>query len=162
MLGQSSDVLAILKDWQNFPMLVRVDTAQALEHLEPFERHGAIGGENLGEQRAPQRMRMQYGAGPASTHDGKVESGLRRRQPISTDHARSFVNFQELVRVKRAFIQARRRNRQAQWLLAHHRAEISARSENPSALIKTPSDLCEGSSQILKASARFFAGDAAR
>ena len=80
-------------------MLVRVDIAQALDHLESFERHGAITGENVGEQRAPQRMRVQYGAGPARAHDGKVESGLRRRQPVPADHVRCFVDFQELVRI---------------------------------------------------------------
>ena len=30
-------------------MLMRVDIAQALEHLETFERHSAIAGENIGE-----------------------------------------------------------------------------------------------------------------
>src|SRR5579864_5405007 len=100
-------------------------------------------------------MRVQYRAGPARAHDRKVEARLRRRQPISTDHARCFVNFQKLGRVERAFIQPRGRDRQAQWPLADDRAEISTRSEHPSAVIETPSNLRKGSRQILKASARF-------
>jgi len=58
LLGESSDVLAILEDRKRFAMLVRVDVAQALEHLESFERHGAIGRENIGKYGAPKRMRM--------------------------------------------------------------------------------------------------------
>jgi len=58
LLRESSDVLGILKDRKNFAMLMRVDVAQALEHLESFERHGAIGRENVGKYGAPQRMRM--------------------------------------------------------------------------------------------------------
>lgn len=100
-------------------------------------------------------MRVQYRAGPARAHDGEVESCLRRWQPFAADHARRFVDFQELIRVERAFIQPCGRNRQAQWPLAYDRAEISARSEDPSALIETPSDLRKGCSQILKVSARF-------
>ena len=42
LLSQSGDVLAILEDRKDFPMLVRSDIAQALEHLESLERHGAI------------------------------------------------------------------------------------------------------------------------
>ncbi len=107
-------------------------------------------------------MRVQYRAGPASAHDGEVEPRLRRGQPGPADHARCFVDFQELLRVKRAFIQSRGCDRQTQWLLAHDRAEISARSEHPSALIETPSDLRKGSSQILKASARFIPAGTSR
>ncbi len=58
LLRQLSDVLGILKDRKNFAMLMRVDIAQALEHLESFKRHGAIGRENVGKYGAPQRMRM--------------------------------------------------------------------------------------------------------
>ena len=106
------------------------------------------------EMGCPRRRRES--AGPARADDGKVESSFRRGHAIAADHARRFVNFQELLRVKRAFIQPCGRDREAQWPLAHDCAEISARSEHPSALIKTPSDLRKGSSQILKASARFF------
>ena len=49
LLSQLSDVLTILKDRKDFAMLMRVDVAQALEHLESFERHGAIGRENVGK-----------------------------------------------------------------------------------------------------------------
>lgn len=42
LLRQSRNVLAILKDRKDFAMLMRVDVAQALEHLETFESHGAI------------------------------------------------------------------------------------------------------------------------
>jgi hypothetical protein len=37
LLSQSSYVLAILEDRKDFPMLVRSDIAQALEHLESFQ-----------------------------------------------------------------------------------------------------------------------------
>ena len=161
-LCQLRDVLGIFDDGKDFAMYMRVDVAQAFEHLESFERHGAIGGENVGKQRAPQRMRMQNRAGSANAHDGKVEPRLRRGQPVPANYARRFINFQELLCVERALIQPRCSDRQAQRPLAHHRAEISARSEHPAALVEPSSDLREGSSQILKASGRFIAVGASR
>lgn len=155
-LCQLRDVLRIFEDGKDFAMRMRVDVAKAFEHLEPFERHGAFGGENIGKQRAPQRMRMQDRASPASAHDGKMERRLRRGQSVPANYARRFINFQKLLRVERALIQSRCSDRQAQRPRAHHRAEISARSKHPAALVETSSDLRKGSSQILKAAARFI------
>src|ERR1700688_2235309 len=137
-------------------MFVRADAAQAFKHLESFERHCAIGCKRIRKQSAPHRMRMQYRAGPAGAHNGKVQSRLRRGLPAPTDHARRFVDFQELPRVERAFIQSRCSDRQSQWPLAYNSAEVSARSEHPSALVETLSDLRKASSQSFKSSARFF------
>jgi len=155
LLSQLRGVLGILEDRKDFPMLVRTDVAQALKHLESLERHDAIGCKRVRKQSAPHRMRVQYRAGTANADNCKVQSSFRRGQAVPPDYTRCFVDFQELLRVKRAFVQSRGRDRQAQWPLAHDCAEISARSEQPSALIETPSDLRKGSRQILKASARF-------
>ena len=162
LLRQPSDVLTILQDRKNFPVLVGGDATQPFQHLVTFERHGAMGRKRVGKQSAPQRMRMQDCAGPASAHDGKVQWRLRGRLPAPADHARRLVDFQELLRGERAFIQSRWRDRQPQGPLAHYRAEISARSEYPAALIETPSDFRQGIRGILKASARCFPAGAPR
>jgi hypothetical protein len=156
------NVLAILEDGKDFPMLVRVDVAQTLEHLKSFESDSAIGGKNVRKQSAPQRMRMQYRASPTGVDDGKVNSRFRRGQPVPANDARRIVDFQELFRAERAFIQSCWRDRQAQRPLAHHRAEISTRSEHPSALVEAPPDLRESGSHNLKACARFFPAGVSR
>jgi len=154
--GQLGDVLGILEDGKDFPMLVRVHAVQALEHLESFECDGAIRGERVGKDRAPQRMRVQHRASPASAYDGKVQSRFRRGLPVAADHQRIFVDFQKLRRVESAFIQPGGRNRESQRTLAHHRTEISARCEHPSALMKAPPDLGKLHGQTQKVRGRFI------
>src|SRR5580704_4316444 len=124
-------------------MRVGVDAAEALEHLESFKRYSAIRRKSLRKQSAPYGMRVQNRAGPACAHDGKVEPRLRRGLPVPADHPRRLVNFQKMLGVERAFIQSGCRDCQAQRPLAHDRAEISARSEHPSALVQTLPDPCK-------------------
>src|ERR1700733_7807205 len=134
-------------------MLVRVDAAEALEHLESFQRHGAIRRKSIRKQSAPYGMLVQNRTDSARAYDGKVEPRLRRGLPVPANHPGRLVNFQKLFRIERSFIQSGRRDREAQRPLTHDRAEISARSEHPSALVQTLPDPCKGASQILKACA---------
>jgi hypothetical protein len=81
-----------------------------------------------------------------------VQPRLCRWPPVSAEHATGLVDFEELRGTECAFIQARRRDRQAERLAGEHGAEISARSQYPPALIKTSSDFRKRIGQIVKAS----------
>ena len=48
LFSKPRDVLAILENREDFPMLMCAHAPQSLEHLESFERYSAIGRENFG------------------------------------------------------------------------------------------------------------------
>src|SRR6266849_6789342 len=90
---------------------------------------------------APNRMSMQDRAGTHAAHNGYVEQRFGRRAATAADDVDGTIHLQELRGCKAAFVQAARSNGQAQRLAGNHRAEVSTRSENPAARMKTSSDL---------------------
>ena len=50
LFRELTNVLPILEDGEDFPMLMGVDAPQTLEHLIAFEHNGAIGCINIREQ----------------------------------------------------------------------------------------------------------------
>src|SRR6266849_505077 len=90
---------------------------------------------------APNRMSVQDRAGLHAARNGDVEQGFGRRPAISAKNVGRFVHLQKLRGRKITLVQAGRSNGQAQRLAGNHRAEVSTRSQNPAAHMKTPSDL---------------------
>src|SRR6266849_403352 len=90
---------------------------------------------------APNRMSVQDRAGLHAARNGDVEQGFGRRPAISAKNVGRFVHLQKLRGRKIALVQAGRSNGQAQRLAGNHRAEVSTRSQNPAARMKTSSDL---------------------
>src|SRR5256885_15265034 len=94
---------------------------------------------------APNRMSVQDRAGVYAARDGEMEQSFRRRSAIAAYDVGRFVHFQKLRRRKASLVQARRSNRQPQRLAGNHRAEVSTGAQNPSARMKTLSNLHQAS-----------------
>src|SRR5260370_41068426 len=118
-------------------MLVSANTFQPLQHFISFERDAALCGVRTRKNRAPNGMSVQDRPGMSAANDGKMKQGFRGRPAIAAYHVSSFIHLQELPGREAALVQARRSNRQAQRLAGNYRAEVSARSHNPSAIVKT-------------------------
>ena len=62
-------ILAVFNDRQPLAMLVRADAIQAFQHLVALDEESALGHMIIRENRAPNRVRMQHGAGAGAAHD---------------------------------------------------------------------------------------------
>src|SRR6266478_2065140 len=94
---------------------------------------------------APNRMSVQDRAGVYAARDGEMEQSFRRRSAIAAYDVGRFVHFQKLCGRKAALVQARRSNRQPQRLVGNHGTEVSTGAQNPSARMKTLSNLHQAS-----------------
>jgi len=81
-------------------------------------------------------MSMQDRAGTHAAHNGYVEQRFCRGLAIAANDAGGIVDLKKLRGRKRALVQSRRSNRQAQRLSGNYGAEVSTRSQNPSARVK--------------------------
>src|SRR5713101_5182682 len=90
---------------------------------------------------APSRMSVQDRANLQAAHNGDVEQRFGRWPTIAADDVDAIIHLQELRGCEAALVQSRRSNGQAQRLTRNHRAEVSTRSENPSARVETPPSL---------------------
>src|SRR6266849_3646238 len=100
------------------------------------------------KDRAPNRMSVQDRAGIHAARDGEMEQGFSRRPAFATHHVTCSVHLQELRGRKAALVQSRRSNREAQRLAGNHRAEVSTRTQDPSARVKVFSNPSQISSDL--------------
>ena len=80
---------------------------------------------------------MQHRAGISLLSNSDVQrTFIRRPGSRIFNRPTTIINQDNLVGVQRAFVGAARRNREAQRIPRHYRAEISAGSQHPTASIK--------------------------
>src|SRR6185295_88393 len=95
----------------------------------------------VGENIAPNRMGVQYGAGSAKPHDREVQKCFSRSTSGAREHVTIAVDFQNVVGGESAFVDTARGDRQSQRLAVDDRAEVSACAEHPPARVKAATNL---------------------
>src|SRR6266404_3139467 len=150
---QLNHVLRILENRQPFAVLVSSNAFQPLQHFVSFERNSTLRSMRTRKHRAPNRMRVQDCARGHATHDGKMEQCFRGRPAIPAHDVGRLVHLQKLRGPQAALVQSCRSNRQTQRLARNHRAEISARPQNPPARVKSLSNFSEGNGGLREAGA---------
>jgi len=130
--GQSGHVLVVFDDGQPFPMNVRSDSFETLEHLIAFHPQAMLSSAELRNYRAPDRMGVQDRVRLTHSRKDQVQCGLGRGLARSIQYVASRIHSQELIRRETALVQARRRNRQDEGVAADHRTEIAACPQSPS------------------------------
>src|SRR6266550_802256 len=94
-------ILRVLDDREPFTVLIRADAVEPLEHLIAFDHDAPVSG-GIGENRAPDRVRMQYGACPhaARACDCDMQPGFGRRfSRAATEYTTGFINLHDLTGV---------------------------------------------------------------
>src|SRR4051812_17561277 len=110
-------------------MLVRRDARQSFQHFVAGDLES--GGTAIRQERAPDRMRVQDGAGTARGEDGVVQPGLGGRSAGPGENDTRSIELENIVRRELALVRAAARDREAQRLARDHRAEVPARAEHP-------------------------------
>src|SRR5258708_20782900 len=105
------------------------------------------------KDRAPKRMSMQDRASTRAAHNGEMKQGFGGRSAIAEDNIHGIVHFQKLRGTKAALVEARRGYRHPQRLARSHRAEVPTRPQNPSAQMKSFSNLRQESGCLRERSA---------
>ena len=129
--GQSGHVLVVFDDGQPFPMNVRSDSFETLEHLIAFNPQAMLSSAELRNDRAPDRVGMQNCVRLPHFRKDQVDCGLGRGLARSFEHFAFRVHSQEVIRQETALIQACRRDRQDEGVAANHRTEIAACPQGP-------------------------------
>ena len=141
-MRDSRHVLMIVEHRDPFAVLVRRDALEPLEHLVAFDREPAGVSKSLGQNRAPDRMRVQYGASGARPHDLDMQLGLSGGLPAAaSSHHAAIVDFEELIRRELSFEQAAGGDGQPEGIHADYRAEVAARAEHPPPRVEPPTNL---------------------
>ncbi len=119
-------------------MLVGANALEPLEHLVALDGEAAAVAEPLGQQRAPDRVRVQHRAGAARANDLDVQErfGRRARRP-GADRRAALVHLEDLVRRELALERRARRDRQPQRVPIDDDAEVAARAQHPAPLVET-------------------------
>src|SRR5581483_5695912 len=93
---QFRHVLRIFDDRQPLCMLVRLHARETFEHLKTCQLEAACVSVKVGENGAPNRMRMQDGSGTACAYYSQMQCGLIRRLALPCDHLACRVDLQQL------------------------------------------------------------------
>src|SRR4051812_9306847 len=120
-------------------MLVRRHARQSFQHFVAGDLES--GGAAIGQEGAPDRMRVQDGAGTARVDDGVVQPRLRGGSARAGQNDTGLIELENIVWRELAFVRAAAGDREAQWITRDHRAEVPARAEPPSTRVKAVAGL---------------------
>src|SRR5215510_3508734 len=133
-------VLVVLDDRNPFAMLVCLDPAQPFEHLEAGDRETVTLCRRAGENRSPNRMRVEHGTGISTPNDLDVQQRLGGRFADAIDRQSELVYGEDVGVLKQSFVDRARCDRQPERVTAHDRAEIAAGAEYPASVVEPAPD----------------------
>src|SRR5262245_29822145 len=137
-------VLAVFENRYPFPVLMRSDAGQALQHFITFYEEAAVTDVVIRKNRAPDRMCMKDGAGAGAFDDCNVEQRFSRRLSVGWfQHISIAVDFENMFRQQPALVQRARRNCEAKGIALNDGAEISTRPESPATPVKITAEFGE-------------------
>src|ERR1041385_3257116 len=134
-------ILRVRDDRQRLAVLMRLHGAQALQHLVAFEGQRAV--RTRGKNRAPNRVRMQHGAGAGGSRDRHVNGRLRRRFPAAATDGALRIDLDDVARLQQALVHPTRRDRQRERCTLDDSAEITAGAQGPAPRAREAADFGE-------------------
>src|SRR6478672_2759802 len=148
-------ILIVLENRNPLPMLVRGHAVKALQHLVSADADAASGGVHIGEDGAPDRVRVEDRAGPPDPRDREVEERFGRRAiPRSLDDVPVRTDSQDVVRTEDTLVFAAGGDRQPKRLARDHGAEVAARAERPPASVASLTDLSQHARDVRRSGHR--------
>src|SRR5262245_65243264 len=125
-------------------MLVRLDAAQSLEHLETGDREPVALRRRTGDNRAPHGMGVKHSTGIPAPDDLDVQQRLGRRFADGVDRQSKLVHGENVGVLELSLVDRAGGDRQPERIAAHDRAEIAACAEYPASVVEPTTDGGEG------------------